>query len=160
MKMKYIKADTNDTETIPQLVQKTIQTIYPAYYPKEIVDFFLNLHSYDSIAKDIEDGFVGILVKDGVIAGTGCCRGNHITCVYVDPKFQKQGFGSFIMQCLEDEIAKTFDTAVLDSSLPAKHLYQKRGYITISHERYAVENDVVLEYEVMEKDLRNRKKGE
>ncbi len=151
--MKYIKATSNDTEIITDLVQKTIKTIYPKYYPKEVVDFFLEHHSYDSIAKDIEDGLVGILTKDDVVVGTGCYRDNHITRVYVDPKFQKQGFGSCIMQYLEDEIAKIYDKAILDSSLPASHLYQKRGYKTITHEKYIVENDVVLVYEIMEKSF-------
>lgn len=149
----YIKATVNDAEMITQLVHKTIKTIYPKYYPKEVVDFFLRLHSYNSIVKDIEDGLVGILIKDDKIVGTGCYRDNHITRVYVDPKFQNQGFGSCIMQYLEDEIAKTYDKAVLDSSLPASHLYQKRGYKTITHERYAVDNDVVLVYEIMEKNF-------
>ena len=32
-------------------------------------------------------------------------------------------------------------------------LYEKLGYQTIKHEKYLLENDVILAYEVMEKEL-------
>ena len=57
------------------------------------------------------------------------------------------------MQCLENTIALKYDKVYLDASLPASHLYEKRGYKTIKHERYPVQNDVILVYEIMEKHL-------
>lgn len=151
--MKYIQATASDAEQIAALVQRTIQTIYPKYYPKEVVDFFLNLHSYENIRKDINGGCVGILIKDGKIVGTGQYQGNHITRVYVDPDFQGNGCGSHIMDCLEDAVGRQHNKVVLDSSLPACRLYEKRGYRTIKHEWWPVANGVILVYEVMEKVL-------
>ena len=106
-----------------------------------------------NIFNDIKDGFVGILKNDDVIVGTGCYKDNHITRVYVNPAFQKQGYGSYIMQCLENEIGLCYDNVYLDASLPASHLYEKRGYKTLKHEQWNIENGVVLVYEVMEKQL-------
>lgn len=151
--MEYIKATENDLEQIAALVQETIKTIYPKYYPKEVVDFFCELHCRENIFKDIKAGVVGIVVNDNEIVGTGCYKDNHITRVYVKPVFQKQGYGSYIMQCLENEIALHHDIVYLDASLPACHLYEKRGYKTIKHERWNVENGAVLVYEVMEKKV-------
>jgi len=151
--MEYIKATENDLEQIVILVQETIKTIYPKYYPKEVVDFFCELHCKENILKDIESGLVGALKKDNEIIGTGCYIDNHITRVYVNPAFQKQGYGSYIMQCLENKIGLQHDKVYLDASLPAAHMYEKRGYKTLKHERFNVENDVVLVYEVMEKHL-------
>ena len=151
--MEYIKATEEDLEHIVMLVQETIKTIYPKYYPKEVVDFFCGLHCKENIASDIKDGSVGILKSDGEIVGTGCYKDNHITRVYVKPAFQKQGYGNYIMQCLENEIRNCHDNVYLDASLPASLLYEKRGYKTIKHEQWDVENDVVLVYEVMEKQL-------
>ena len=37
--------------------------------------------------------------------------------------------------------------------MPAAALYEKLGFSTIKHERYPVENGVILAYEVMEKEL-------
>lgn len=151
--MKYIKATEKDLEQIVNLVQETIKAIYPKYYPKEVVDFFCELHCRENILKDIEAGLVGILKKDDEILGTGCYKENHITRVYVKPIFQKQGYGSYIMQCLENEIRMQHETVYLDASLPASHLYEKLGYKTKKHERWNVENGVILVYEVMEKKL-------
>lgn len=152
--MKYIKATEKDLVQITLLVQDTIKTVYPKYYPQEVVNFFCNLHNYENISKDIKDGYIGILINDDELVGAGCYKGNHITRVYVSPQHQKKGYGSHIMQCLEDEIALNYDKAILDASLPASLMYEKRGYKTIKHEKWNVENGAVLVYEIMEKSLR------
>lgn len=153
--MEYIKATEKDAEKIVELVQNTIRTIYPKYYPGEVVDFFCNLHSYENILDDIKNGFAYILQDGNTIIGTGCSKENHITRVYVQPAFQKQGYGSYIMQCLENDIRLNYDSVYLDASLPAASMYEKRGYKTIRHDTWPVENGVVLVYEVMEKILSN-----
>ena len=151
--MEYIKASDKNIDDIFHVVQKTITTIYPKYYPKEVVNFFCEHHCRENIAKDIENGNINILVDHDQMVGTGSRDGNHITRVYVLPEFQGKGYGSFIMNYLEEEIAVHYSNAILDASLPASGLYEHRGYHTIKHEKHAVENDVVLVYEVMEKSL-------
>ena len=151
--MEYIKATESDTEEILMVVQDTIKTIYPRYYPQEVVTFFGELHCRENISKDIAAGFVGVLRDDDGIVGTGCYKDDHITRVYVKPKYQGKGYGSYIMQCLENEISVKYDMAYLDASLPASHLYEKRGYQTIQHEKWDVENGRVLVYEIMSKSL-------
>lgn len=151
--MKYIRATKEYKKDIYQLVQQTITTIYPQYYPNEIVNFFSKLHSEESIVRDIDEGNVGVLLCNENVVGTGSYKDNHITRIYVLPDFQKCGCGSFIMQCIEQEIALRFDTVYLDASLPASCLYERRGYKTVQHKRWEVKNGVVLVYEIMEKEL-------
>ena len=153
--MEYVKAKETDLEQIVMLVKDTIQEIYPKYYPKEIVDFFCKLHCRDNILKDIKSGFVGILLDDNMVVGTGCYKDNHITRVYVKTECQGKGYGSYIMQYLENQICLQYDMAYLDASLPVSHLYEKRGYQTIKHEKWNVENGKILVYEVMAKSLVN-----
>ena len=98
-------------------------------------------------------GFVGVLRDDDRIVGTGCYKENHITRVYVKPEDQGKGYGSYMMQCLENQIRLQYDTVYLDASLPASHLYEKRGYQTTKHEKWNVENGRILVYEVMVKSL-------
>lgn len=57
-------------------------------------------------------GNMGVLVNRGAIIGTGCYDSNHITGVYALPDYQKQGCGSKIMDCLETEISKKYDTTI------------------------------------------------
>ena len=37
--MEYIKAIEKDIDAVYELVKETIKTIYPKYYPAEVVDF-------------------------------------------------------------------------------------------------------------------------
>lgn len=149
--MKYNKATLEDLDTIYILVQNTIKTIYPNYYPMEVVDFFCEHHNKSNIRKDIEKGVVDLLIVNGKVVGTGSFNENHITRVYVNPDYQGKGYGSYIMQCLENTISNTYDSVYLDASLPATHLYECRGYKTIEHNKWNVANGRVLVYEVMEK---------
>lgn len=151
--MEYIKATEQETKQIFKLVQDTITNVYPKYYPKEVVDFFCSHHSMENISRDIKNGCVGILLCDGQIVGTGSYAENHITRVYVSPEFQGKGCGSYIMDRLEEEIGSKYNSVHLDASLPACRLYEHRGYRTVSHEKLPVDNDVVLIYEIMEKQI-------
>ncbi len=151
--MIYELAKPEDLQAVYNVVQYTIKTIYPKYYPMEIVDFFCEHHSEDAIAKDIKNGYVSVLKIDGTIVATGCFVDNHITRVYVLPEYQKKGYGTFIMKTIETQIGEKYDKAYLDASLPAVALYEKLGFSTIKHEQYPVENEVILAYEVMEKEL-------
>lgn len=151
--MKYIKADEQLNSKIYKLVQQTIKAVYPKYYPKEVVDFFCELHSLENISKEIKQQTVYALYDNDVVVGTGCLSENHITRVYVLPEYQGKGYGTYIIEQLEKEIKKEYDTAILDASLPAVMLYEKLGYKTVNHNKYPVKNDVTLIYEVMEKKL-------
>lgn len=152
--MEYTTATPDMADAIHTVLHTTIQTVYPKYYPTEVVDFFCRHHSKAHIADGIASGNIGVLTLDGKIVGTGCFDKNHITGVYVLPDFQNQGCGSQILQCLEAKIAQTYTTAVLDASLPAVCLYEHGGYKTVGHGIYTLENDVKLVYEIMEKNLR------
>lgn len=151
--MKYMTATFDMADAIHDVLHSSIKTIYPKYYPKEVVDFFCKHHNKEHILDGIKSGNMGVLVENGVITGTGCFDHNHITGVYVLPVCQNRGCGSHIMDCLENQIAKTYDTAILDASLPAACLYEHRGYKTVGHGLYELENDVKLVYEIMEKNL-------
>ena len=94
-----------------------------------------------------------VLIDDNIIVGTGCFDNNHITGLYVLPQYQKRGYGSHIMDCLEAEISKKYDVTILDASLPAVSLYEHRGYKTVGHGFYELKNNVRLVYEIMEKNL-------
>ena len=151
--MIYELATTQDLQAVYDVVQYTIRTIYPKYYPVEVVNFFCQLHSKEAILKDIKNSNVSVLRIDGKIVATGCFVDNHITRVYVLPKQQKQGYGTFIVRNIKDQICKRYDRVYLDASLPAVALYEKLGFSTIKHEKYPLENGVILVYEVMEKGV-------
>ena len=162
--MEYLIATVEMADAIHNILHTTIRTVYPKYYPKEVVEFFCQLHSREHILEGIASGNMGVLLVDrddrddrddrGLIVGTGCYDGNHITGVYVLPDYQKQGCGSRIMDCLETAILKKYDTVLLDASLSAVCLYEHRGYQTVGHGMIELQDDVKLVYEIMEKKLK------
>lgn len=87
--MKYIVATPDMVDDIHRVLHTSIETVYPKYYPKEVVDFFCRHHSKEHIAEGIASGNMGVLAKDEKIVGTGCFDGNHITGVYVLPLLSK-----------------------------------------------------------------------
>ena len=149
--VSYKKAVKADLKEIADIVHRTVQKVYPKYYPEEVAAFFCMLHSKERILPDIAAGNVWILRCDGRAVGTGSIEENHITRVYVLPEFQKKGYGTRIMQELEQKISENYDSVVLEASLPACCLYEKLGYATVKHERIHLMNDVILVYETMEK---------
>ena len=154
--MTYELATIEDLQTVYKVVQDTIKTIYPKYYPAEVVDFFCEHHSRDAILNDIKNGYVSVLKIDGNIVATGCFVDNHITRVYVLPEYQKKGYGTFIMKNIEAQVSEKYDKAYLDASLPAATLYEKLGFSTIKHECHPVENGVILAYEDIDELVRTR----
>ena len=149
--MKYVKATNDLIESVCNLVQNTIKTVYPTYYPLEVVDFFCELHSKENITNDISSGNLYVLYDNDILVGTGSFRENHITRVYVSPEHQGRGYGTYIINQLEKSIKGSFDVAVLDASLPAVMLYEKLGYKTVKHCQYKLDKGAVLIYEVMQK---------
>lgn len=156
MKMEYRQATANEAGKIVSLVHNTIMIVYPQYYPEKVADFFCGLHCEENIRKDIEKGKVGVVYSGERLVGTGSYDGNHITRVYVAPEFQRQGYGSFIMEQLEVRIGQCHDEIILDASLPASRMYERRGYKTLRHERIDVGGGVMLVYEVMKKESKER----
>lgn len=151
--MNYAKARKEDLEPIYQLVQKSIQVVYPHYYPQAIVDFFLTLHSKENIAVDIESGRIRVLLLDNHLIATGTLNENHILRVYVHPEFQGQGYGSLLMHYLEQEVALQYNFALLESSLCSTCFYENQGYKTISHTKLSLTPQACLVYGNMEKSL-------
>lgn len=151
--MKYLLATEKNVIEITRLVQQIIMAIYPRYYPKEIVEFFLELHNEEKIREDILKENVWILLVNGRIVGTGSYEKNHIIRVYVALAYQGNGYGTFLMQKLEERIHINYDKVILDASLPACNFYENRGYRTIKHEQQPVKHEMIFVYDVMEKEL-------
>ena len=149
--MKYITATVDKVDAIRNILHTTIKSVYPQYYPKEVVDFFCKHHSAEHVKDGIATGRMGVLTDGEIFVGTGCYYENEITGVYVLPEYQGKGYGTMIMDYLEKKILKYHDTVLLDASLAAVFLYEHRGYNTIGHGKYDLENDVKLVYEKMEK---------
>lgn len=133
------------------IVEKTVRTIYPLYYPAGAVQFFLDLHSQAKIEAAMEAEEIYFAVAHGEIVGTGSIRGNEICRLFILPEHQGKGYGSGLMDLLEERILEKRSSVHVDASFPAESMYLKRGYRIISYEKIETENGDFLCYHTMEK---------
>lgn len=154
--MELTVANLKEFYIIREMIQTVINTVYPNYYPAGVVNFFLDHHSDENIKKDIELQKVFLLKVGDEYVGTGSVNENQINRVFVLPQYQGKGCGTYIMDRLEEMIAQQYHRVVLDSSLPAYHLYLQRGYRSIQYKKQVLLNGNVLCCFEMEKDVRPR----
>ena len=126
--MKIAQAKAGDLDTVSRIVQDTIGAVYPRYYPAGAVRFFREHHSREKIAGDIEAGAVYLIGDEGAPAGTVTVSGDEICRLFVLPQRQGNGYGRALLDFAEGLVARRYASARLDTSLPAKAIYLKRGY--------------------------------
>ena len=158
--MNIIPAKAADYETVRQITEETIRTVYPHYYPAGAVAFFLAHHNAAAIMRDITENCVFLCISDsGEITGTVTVSGNEIGRLFVLPQYQGNGYGRALLDFAESRIAEQYDEAELDVSFPAKPIYLKRGYQAVSWHSIETENGDHLCFDHMTKHLRNHITG-
>ena len=153
--MSIVQASMDDMAYVRNITRTTIKTVYPHYYPKGTVEFFLAHHSDERMTDDISAGCV-YLYKDADEhnVGTVTVKGNEITRLFVDPAHQGRGYGRELLNFAEERIAERYDEIVIDASLSAKGIYLRRGYTEIAYHTIAAPSGDYLCYDVMKKVLR------
>ena len=146
-------AKETDFDSVKDITQTTIWSVYPKYYPSGAVQFFSNHHSDDRIRADIVAGIVFLIEVDGTAIGTVTVADNEINRLIVLPDFQRKGYGRELMDFAEEIIRKKHDYIILDASLPAKQIYLKRGYVATKYNIIETENGDYLCFDVMEKSI-------
>ncbi|MCM1579465.1 MAG: GNAT family N-acetyltransferase, partial [Ruminococcus sp.] len=74
--------------------------------------------------------------------------------LFVLPMFQGRGLGSGILKFAEEKISEKYSEILLDSSLPAKGIYLKKGYSEKEYHIIKTENGDKLCYDVMKKSIK------
>ena len=80
--------------------------------------------------KDLLAGIVYLILDGEEAIGTVTIKENEICRLFVLPKYQHKGFGRQLLNFAERIIAEEYTEIYLDSSLPAKSTYMKRGYVS------------------------------
>ena len=127
--MSIKQAYKEDLQVVKYITIETINQIYPHYYPKGAVEFFVEHHNDTNILSDIEAGKVFLCVnEEGQPVGTVSIKENDICRLFVLPEYQGKGYGRKLLDFAENEITKKYEEIMIDASLPAKRIYLKRGY--------------------------------
>lgn len=152
--MEFIKAGPEHLDEAEHIVHQSIRVTYGLHYPPEVVDFFLSkIHTRENIRRDIENHSLWMIRGDEGFVGTGCINGNMLSRVYILPEAQGKGYGTGIMDFLEQTASGTCTSVRLSPSLPAVEFYKKRGYVLAEHSECTLEHGVTLVHDMMEKQL-------
>lgn len=149
--MSIRQATIDDFRRVNYITIETIKAIYPHYYPKGAVDFFLSHHSDKNILDDIELNRVFVLEKENTMVGTITIKNDEICRLFVLPEHQGKGYGTALLDFSEQMIFRLNTTIRLDASLPAKEIYMKRGYRYRSSHSLHTDNKDFLCYDILEK---------
>lgn len=149
--MKVLIASHEHFNTIKSIVNDTIEAIYPNYYPRGAVDFFLAHHSDEAIQKSIDRGSVYLIQVENLIVGTGTIDGNEINRFFVLPQYQGRGYGTVLMNELERLVFIDYPDVQVDASLSAYQMYVHRGYVPVEYHTLATGKGHYLCYHVVRK---------
>lgn len=148
------RAEVPDLESILQITHDTILAIYSHYYAEGVVRFFLEHHSRENVLSDIKNGIVWLLEEDRCILGTVTIKESAVNRLFILPEYQSCGYGTQLMDFAEAKIAEKFSRVHIDSSLAAKEMYLKREYKEKKTCRILANNDDILIYDEMEKQVK------
>ncbi len=111
----------------------------------------LSWFAEDGIRRAAEREEIYFAVVQGEIVGTGSVRGNEICRLFILPEYQAKGYGSRLMDLLEDRVLQKYQAVHIDASFPAESMYLKRGYRIKTYEIIVAEGGDYLCYHTMEK---------
>jgi len=118
------------------------------------VEFFLAHHCEAHIEEDLIKAQVYLCFSaEQKIVGTVTIKGNEICRLFVLPAHQRCGYGTEMLDFAEKVISQNYLEVVLAASLPAKKLYQRRGYREVDFQVISTENQDFLCYDVMKRQL-------
>lgn len=152
--MEIIKCTADDFETVKYITVTTIESVYPHYYPRGAVNYFLSHHSDKNITADIENGCVFLLRDNNVAVGTVTLKSNDVGRLFVLPEYQGKGYGRALLDFSEKTVSKNYDNISLSASFPAKSIYLKRGYKATEFNYIKTDNGDYLCYDTMVKRLK------
>ena len=114
MKLNFRKASNSDLNTLLAISKQTIDKSYRYWLDNEDVNQYLSSNSLDKYLKNNID-FTWVAIIDDEIVGFAICIENVIDFMLVGYKFQRNGYGSQILNFCEIMLMQTYDTIALES---------------------------------------------
>ena len=143
-----------DINAIQSLMEETISTCYTTFPIAYRQHWMEDHHSVDQILQEATEGLTLVMECEGRIIGTGNILGNRIQSIIVHPDFQRHGYGTELLQRLEQYARNNRISAVqLWALTPAQPFFKQLGYQTISEHQFNAPNLQQFKYYIMEKRL-------
>jgi RimJ/RimL family protein N-acetyltransferase/chorismate mutase len=79
------------------------------------------------------DGEVWVAEEDGVLVGMLLLQRDWLHSVYVDPRHQRQGIGTVLVELAQTLRPDGLHLWVFESNNGARRLYERHGFVTVGH---------------------------
>lgn len=152
--MPFRKAEIEDFDVIKKIVIDTINEIFPLFYPKNIVAYYLDLNTDEILKEQINLGNFYLYIVDEEAIAAASINVNHIEKFYVLRKYQNKGYGNKFMDYLESQVSKNYDsvTSIVTSSSYGMH--DRRGYKIIENKKIRLKTGEILAFQLAKKELK------
>ncbi len=134
-------ATIKDAEGIFQVHRDAILNIEDYLYSQELKKAWAPENSMR--AQNIiqsEEFYTAVAVINKKVVGFGSITGNSLNLLYVDPKFQKQGIATEILEHLEFRLTKPIELKVSKNCV---EFYHKLGYKILGKSNSIINNHVI-----------------
>jgi GNAT superfamily N-acetyltransferase len=158
------EAVPSDVHRIALAHRDSIQSIGPAFYPQEIVDYWQEAITGELYLKAMDAGevfFIAVGEADAVGAVLGfandyCIDGpRHGTSVYVRGRSARHGIGSALLARAEAHAVSNRATSIeIEASLAGVAFYRANGFIEVGRGETCLTTGRTMECVFMRKDLR------
>jgi N-acetylglutamate synthase-like GNAT family acetyltransferase len=152
--MSFRLFQLTDINALHSLMNETISTCYATFPPAYHQHWMEVHHSVDQILAEATEGLTLVIEYRGNIMGTGNIVKDRIQSIMIRPDMQRQGYGTELLQRLEQYAWNTGISVVqLSALMPARPFFERLGYQTISEHPLKAPNLRQFKYYIMEKRL-------
>ena len=143
-----------DAKQIVNILHRNYLEVNSKNYPAQLMDNLAKKHDEKYVRKIAKYSHTYVVVEDDKIIATGGV-GNYqedkdvalLINIFVLPEYQRQGYGTLIMQTLmEDEIYKNAKLIRVNSSITALEFYKKFGF-HFKDNLYRINKELLYELE-------------
>ena len=135
-------------------MNETISTCYTTFPHAYRQHWMEDHHSVDQTLQEATEGLTLVIECRKHIMGTGNIVNDRIQSIMIRPDMQRQGYGTELLQRLEQHARNTGISVVQVSALPpARPFFERSGYKTISEHPFTAPNLRQFTYFIMEKQL-------
>ncbi|MFB6191396.1 MAG: N-acetyltransferase family protein [Candidatus Nanohaloarchaea archaeon] len=158
--MKLRHADRKDAEQIREVAVKSWHDAYSHLLPDDTIDDIVDRwYSVEQLKDEIQDPVFYVAVSGDRVIGFvhATVKGDiaELHRIYLDPEYQRKGFGSALLGKAEEELrprAEKMELEVLKENKKGISFYRKKGFRTQYTETAELSGEEV-EQKVMEKEL-------
>lgn len=138
-------ATTSDATAVAELFRRAVQHISNRHYSEQEKNAWLQgADDADFWQKHIDGGNVRVATHNGRVLGfiEYQPEQSHLNCLYTDPRHQRQGIASALLNAVLPS-ADSDKTITVDASKAALAFFQKQGFVR-QHENQIPRNGLVL----------------